>query len=217
MRHLIIGSALLLFVALDVVFVEFSETPSAALVFSVLSYLILLLLSGAAGGFPQRSGFAATEGNAVYLGGLLGPLRGGTLGRVAIAALIPVALLLLLAFIPDLDDPLDPSETVQLGSTFAVFWLLMSLALVGVVLGFLWPKSGALDAVLVGGTVILAQSLLSWAKADASREALQLALYTWMVWVSICLIGAWVGLTLRQIGDADLTGPQSLKQGQSNP
>ena len=217
MRHLIIGSALLLFVALDVIFVEFSETPSAALVFSVLSYLILLLLSGAAGGFPQRSGFAATEGTTVYLGGLLGPLRGGTLGRVAIAALIPVALLLLLAFIPDLDDPLDPSETVQLGSTFAVFWLLMSLALVGVVLGFLWPKSGALDAVLVGGTVILAQSLLGWAKADASREALQLALYTYMVWVSICLIGAWVGLTLRQIGDADLTWPQSLKQGQSNP
>ena len=214
MRHLIIGSALLVFAALDVVFVAFSETPSAALVFSVLSYLILLLLSWAAGGFPQRSGFTATEGNTVYLGSLLGTLRGGTLGRVAIAALVPVVLLLLLAFIPDLDDPLDPSETVQLGSTFAVFWLLMSLALVGAVLGFLWPKSGALDAVLVGGTVILAQCLLSWAKADASREALQLALYTYMVWVSICLIGAWVGLTLRQMGDAGLTGPQSLKQGQ---
>lgn len=216
LRHLIIGSALLVFVALDVVFVEFSETPSAALVFSVLSYLILLLLSGAAGRLPLKSGFAATEGDRDYDGNLLGTVPGGTLGRVAIAALIPVVLLLILAFIPDLDDPLDPSETVQLGSTFAVFWLLMSLALAGAVLGFLWPKSGALDAVLVGGTVILAQSLLSWYKADASREALQLALYTYMVWVSICLIGAWVGLTLRQIDDADQTAPQSLKQGQSN-
>ena len=48
---------------------------------------------------------------------------------------------------------------------------------------------------------MLAQSLLSWIKVDASRDALQLALYTWMVWVSICLIGAWVGLGLRHIGD----------------
>jgi hypothetical protein len=121
--------------------------------------------------------------------------------RTSLAAVIPVVLLLILAYIPDLDDPLDPSETVQLGSTFAVFWLLMSLALVGAVLGFLWPRSGALEAVLVGGLVVLAQSLLSWAKVDAGRGAVQLALYTWMVWVSICLIGAWVGLTLRQIGD----------------
>ena len=172
LRHLIIGSALLVFVALDVVFVEFSEPPSAALVSAVLCYFILLLLSGAAGGFSSGSGAQDAEGNAVYFGSLLGPLRLGTLGRVTMAALIPVVLLLLLAFIPDLDDPLDPSATVQLGSTLAVFWLLMSLALVGTVLGFLWPKSGALDAVLVGGAVILAQSLLSWTKVDASRDAL---------------------------------------------
>lgn len=184
---------------MDVVFVQFAETPSAALVFAVLCYFILLLLSGAAGSFPSGSGPQVSEDNDVYLGSLLGPLRGRTLGRVAAAALIPVVLLLLLAFIPDLDDPLDSSATVQLGSTLAVFWLLMSL--VGAVLGFLRPQSGALEAVLVGGAVILAQSLLSWTKADASKEALQLALYTYMVWVSICLIGAWVGLTLRQISD----------------
>ena len=217
MRHLIIASALMVFVALDVVFVEFSETPSAALVFSVLCYFILLLLSGAAGSFSSGSGSEAPEGNKVFLGNLPGSRRGGTLGRVAAASLIPVVLLLLLAFIPDLDDPLDPNATVQLGSTLAVFWLLMSLALVGAVLGFIWPKSGALDAVLVGGAVVLTQSLLSWTKADASREALQLALYTYMVWVSICLIGAWVGLTLRQISDSGLTGLQSLNQGESNP
>ena len=68
----------------------------------------------------------------------------------------------------------------------------------------------------VGGAVILAQSLLSWTKADASREALQIALYTYMVWVSICLIGAWVGLTLRQVGDTFLPGPESLTPGWSN-
>ena len=213
MRHLIIGSALLLFVALDVVFVEFSETPSAALVFAVLCYFILLLLSGAAGSFSSVSVSQVSEGNGVYVGNLPVRWRGGTICRVATAAVIPVLLLLLLAFIPDFDDPLDPSATVQLGSTLAIFWLLMSLGLVGAVLGFLRPNSGALDAVLVGGAVILAQSLLSWTKADASREALQIALYTYMVWVSICLIGAWVGLTLRQVGDASLPG---LAPGRSN-
>ncbi len=60
----------------------------------------------------------------------------------------------------------------------------------GAVLGFLWPRKGALEAVLVGGLVVLSQSLLSWAKVDASREAIQMALYTWMVWVSVCPIGA---------------------------
>jgi hypothetical protein len=29
----------------------------------------------------------------------------------------------------------------------------------------------------------------------------QLALYTSMVWVSVCLIGAWVGFALRQVSD----------------
>ena len=196
MRHLMIAVALLAFAGLDVIFVEFSDTPAAALTFAVLAYLILLLLSGTAGSFGDK-----LSDYTVYIGPLMGPGRIGFLTKILMAALIPVLLLLVLAFIPDLDDPLDPSETVQLGSTFAVFWLLMSLALVGAVLGFIWPRTGALEAVLVGGLVVLAQSLISWAKVDASRDAVQLALHTWMVWVSICLIGAWVGFTLRQIGD----------------
>jgi len=110
-----------------------------------------------------------------------------------------------------------PGATVQLGSTMVVFWLFISLSLVGALLGFLMPNNGALDAVPLGGAVIIAQSLLSWSKADASRDALQLALYTYIVWVSICLIGAWVGITLRQMSDAHLPKPQSLEPGPSNP
>ena len=212
MRHLIIAVALLVFVGLDVVFVQFSDTPAAALTFAVLAYLILLILSGAAGGFAEETG---NDNGLPRPSG--GAAQWGMSARVLAAALIPVCLLLILAYIPELDDPLDPSETVQLGSTFLVFWLLMSLALVGAVLGFIYPRTGALEAVLVGGTVVLAQSLLSWVRVDASRESVQLALYSWMVWVSVCLIGAWVGLTLRQMGDPDLAGPQRLKQGQSNP
>ena len=217
MRHLIIGSALLMFVALDVIFVQFSETPSAALVFAVLCYFILRLLSGAAGGMATGTAPQDSEGDTLCLGSLLGTLPVGTLGRVAAAALIPISLLLLLAFIPDLDAPMAPGATVQLGSTMVVFWLFISLSLVGALLGFLRPNNGALDAVPLGGAVIIAQSLLSWSKADASRDALQLALYTYIVWVSICLIGAWVGITLRQMSDAHLPKPQSLEPGPSNP
>jgi len=198
-RHLIIAAALLAFAGLDLVFVEFSDTPTAALMFALLSFIILLILSGAAGGYGE-----VPEDNAAFPGQVRGPLGGPGSGivlvRILLAALIPVVLLLLLAYIPDLDDPLNPSATVQLGSTFAVFWLLMSLALAGAVLGFLFPRTGTLEAVLAGGAVVLAQSLLSWAKADAGREAIQLALYTWMVWVTICLIGAWVGFSLRRVG-----------------
>ena len=129
-----------------------SQTPrAAALIFAVLAYLILLILSGAAGGFAEESG----NDN-----GLPSPpgavAQSGMSARVIAAALIPVSLLLILAYIPELGDPLDPSATVQLGSTFAVFWLLMSLALVGAVLGFIYPRTGALEAVLVGGTVVVA-------------------------------------------------------------
>ena len=211
MRHVMIAVALLTFAGLDVIFVEFSDTPSAALTFAVLAYLILLLLSGTAGSFGDKlSDFAG------FFGPVIASSRKVFLTKILMAALIPVVLLLVLAFIPDLDDPLDPSETVQLGSTFAVFWLLMSLALVGAVLGFIWPRTGALEAVLVGGFVVLAQSLISWAKADASRDAVQLALHTWMVWVSICLIGAWVGFTLRQIGDLYLIQPRARTPEQQN-
>lgn len=211
MRHLMIAVALLAFAGLDVIFVEFSDTPSAALTFAVLAYLILLLLSGAAGSFGHY-----VNDYAAFVGPLMGPGRKWFLTKILMAALIPVVLLVVLAFIPDLDDPLDPSETVQLGSTFAVFWLLMSLALVGAVLGFIWPRTGALEAVLVGGLVVLAQSLISWAKVDASREAVQLALHTWMVWVSICLIGAWLGFTLRQIGDFYLFQARAKELEQQN-
>ena len=194
MRHIMIATALLAFAGLDLVFVRFSDTPAAALTFAGLSYAILLLLSGSAGRFWVDPGdYSTVPGRYLEPEMLRFPIR------IPVAASIPIGLLLVLAFIPDLDDPLDPSETVQLGSTFAVFWLLMSLALVGAVLGFLWPKTGALEAVLVGGMVVLAQCLLSLVKVDASRGAVQLALYTWMVWVSISLIGSWVGVTLRQI------------------
>ncbi len=119
MRHLIVAAALLAFAGLDVVFVEFSETSSAALTFAVLSYLILLILSGAAGSLDERESYLA------YLRQLSKPFwaqgRWVFLGRIALAALIPIVLLLLLAYIPDLDDPLDPSATIQLGATFAVF------------------------------------------------------------------------------------------------
>ena len=199
MRHLIIVAALLAFACLDVVFVEFSDTPTAALMFAVLSFIILLILSGAAGGYGN-----GPESNSALPSPPRGPLGGPSnrvaLSRILLAALVPAALLFLLAYIPDLDNPLNPSATVQLGSTFAVFWLLTLLALAGAALGFLFPRTGTLEAVLAGGAVVLAQSLLSWSKADAGRDAVQLALYTWMVWVTICLIGAWVDFTLRQAG-----------------
>ena len=209
MSHLIIAVSLLVFAGLGVVFVKFSETPDAALTFAVLSYLILLVLTGSAGSFMDGS-----ENRANPPGPLLGPNLTAVLARLAVAAFIPLLMLLLLAYIQEIDDPLDPSETFQLGSTFAVFWLLMSLALVGAVLGFLWPRTGALEAVLVGGLVVLSQSLLSWAQVDASRDAIQMALHTWMVWVSICLIGAWVGLSLRHVGDFYLfrTRPGGLER-----
>ena len=134
MGHLMIAVALLAFAGLDLVFVRFSDTPAAALTFAVLSFLILLILSGAAGSFMDGSGNRTIPPRP-----LLGPGLTAVLARLALAAFVPVLLLLLLAYIQELDDPLDPNETVQLGSTITVFWLLMSLALVGAVLGFLWP------------------------------------------------------------------------------
>lgn len=210
MHHLLIAVALLAAVGLNLIFISFSDEPSAALTFSLLSYFIMLLLSGSAGSYvPDMEDFT----------GFLGPLvRNGTQGfvsRLLLAYSVPAVLLLLVAFLADLDDPLAHNATVQLGSTFAVFWLLMSLALVGVVQGFLWPHSGVFQAVIVGGLVVTTQGLLSWAKVDASWQNLQLALYTWMVWVSVCLIGAWVGLLLREVGGfqpggvPEITGEES--------
>ena len=68
---------------------------------------------------------------------------------------------------------------------------------------------------IVGGLVVPIQGLLIWAKVDASCQDLQLALYPWMVWVSVCLIGAWVGLLLREVGGfqpggvPEITGEES--------
>ena len=153
-------------------------------------------MSGSASGFVDEP-----EDYTTFLGPLARRGPHGFLLRLMLAYSVPTALLLSVAFIPDLADLLIPNDTVQLGSAFAVSWLLMSMGLVGAILGFLWPRTGAFQAVLVGGLVVVTQSVLSWAKADASRDSLQLALYTWMVWVSICLIGAWVGLLLRQISN----------------
>ena len=195
MHHLLIAVALLASVGLNLIFVSFSSEPSAALTFALLSYFIMLLLSGSAGSYvPVKEDYTG------FLGPLVQTGVQGFVSRLLLAYSLPAVLLLLVAFIPDLDDPLAPNATVQLGSTFAVFWLLMSLGLVGVVQGFLWLHSGVFQAVIVGGLVVMTQGLLSWSKVNASREDLQLALYTWMVWVSISLIGAWVGLLLREVG-----------------
>lgn len=196
MHHLLIAVALLSLVGLDLIFVSFSGSSSAALTFAFLSYAILLLLSVSAGTMvPPPQG----NGAVLVLLPDPGPLEFAL--RTLLAAVVPVVLLLVLAFMPGQDNAFGPSASVQLGTTFAVFWLLMSLALAGTVLGFLWPRTGAVQAVLAGALVVLVQGLLSWARVDASRETIQLALYTWMVWVSLCLAGAWVGLVLRRISD----------------
>ena len=205
LHHLLIAVALLAAVGLDLIFVTFSGEPSAALTFALLSYFIMLLLSGSAGSYvPDMPDYTT------FLGPLVREGMQGFVSRLLLAYSVPAVLLLLVAFIPSLADPLTPSATVQLGSTLAVFWLLMSLGLVGVVQGFLWPHSGVFQAVIVGGLVVLTQGLLSWAKVDAGREELQLALYTWMVWVSICLIGAWVGLLLREVSGLQPRGTPEL-------
>ena len=199
MHHLLIAVALISLVGLDLIFVNYSDTSSAALTFAVLSYIILLLLSVSAGNLVQPR-----EENGANIALLPEPGPLGFVVRTVLASLAPVVLLLVLAFMPDQDNPFGPSASVQLGTTFAAFWLLMSLALVGTVLGFLWPRTGAGQAVVVGALVVLVQGLLSWARVDASRETIQFALYTWMVWVSLCLVGAWVGLILRRISDVYL-------------
>ncbi len=51
MHHLLIAVALLAAVGLDLIFVTCSDEPSAALTFALLSYFIMLLLSGSAGSY----------------------------------------------------------------------------------------------------------------------------------------------------------------------
>ncbi|MCH8799274.1 MAG: hypothetical protein IH963_00010 [Chloroflexi bacterium] len=189
MHHLLIAVALLSFVVLDLTFVSYSGTPSAALAFAVLSYTTMLLLSSSAGTYAGQSGL---------FNGMAQPRGVPVPVRVVLAAFVPVALLLILAYLQELDSLIEPREFVRLGSTFVVFWLLSALALVGAFLGFFWPRTGPLESVLVGGIVVFAQSLLSHATVQASREVLQLSLYTWMVWITVCLVGAWAGMVMRQ-------------------
>jgi hypothetical protein len=108
-------------------------------------------------------------------------------------------MLLAVAYLPKLGNPVRPGETIVLGTSFAKCWLFMALGLAGAVLGFLWPRNRGSEALVVGGLVVLAQSLLSWAKVGSGRDALQLQLNTWMARVSGGLIGSGSGLTMRQI------------------
>ena len=189
MHHLLIAVALFSFVVLDLTFIYYSGTPSAALAFAIISYTCMLLLSSSAGNYAGQSGL---------FNGMAQPRGVPIPARLVLAAFVPVALLLILAYLQELDGLIGPREIVRLGSTFAVFGLLSSLALVGAFLGFFWPRTGPLESVVVGGIVVLAQSLLSHATVDAGRETIQLSLHTWMVWITVCLVGAWAGIVMRQ-------------------
>lgn len=189
MHHLLIAVAIFSFVSLDLVFVTYSDTPSAALVFGILSYSSMLLLSASAGTYAGQSG----------LFNALAQPKGAPLpARIVLAAAVPVALLFTMAYLQEVDSLVEPREIVRLGTTLAVFWLLAALALAGAFLGFFWPRTGPLESVVVGGLTVLAQGFFSHTTVDAGREAIQLSLYTWMVWITVCLAGAWAGMVMRQ-------------------
>ncbi|MFQ6027023.1 MAG: hypothetical protein ACE5Q6_05980 [Dehalococcoidia bacterium] len=196
MRHLMILIALLAVAGLDLIFVTYSPTAPSALTFAVLAFLILLLLSVSAG--SQAKSTADFTG---FLRPWLSMGFSGFLVRLGVGTLIPLVFLLAASFVPDIDGPL---EAVELGRTLSIFWLVATLALVGAALAFLSPRTGIFEAVLVGGLIVLARSVISWVKVDADREVLQLALFGQMIWPSMCLIGAWVGLALREITDCHL-------------
>ena len=46
-------------------------------------------------------------------------------------------MLLAVAYLPKLGNPVRPGETIVLGTSFAICWLFMALGLAGAVLGFL--------------------------------------------------------------------------------
>ena len=196
MRHLIILVALLAVAGLDLIFVSFSPTAQSALTFAVLAFLIMLLLGVTAGSQAK---------SAVDFTGFMGPWVGrgvaGFLTRLGLGLLIPLALLLVFFLVPSLNLPV---ETVDLIRNLSVFWMVTTLALAGAALAFFWPRNGIFEAVLVGGLIITASSLISWLKTDAGREQMQLALFGQMLWPSVCLIGAWVGLGLREITECHL-------------
>jgi hypothetical protein len=196
--HLIIAAALLIFVALDLVFVSFSNTPDAALTFAVIAFLILALMSASAGSFTAEP----DESEHLLRWVLPDPL--GSLKRVVLAWALPASLVVAVAFVPSLSGARSVNPTVQLGSVLAVFWLLGSIGLTGAVLGFLWPRTGLFESVIVGGLLVGFQVFLTWARLDLSRYELQFGLFNLMVWVSLCLLGAWVGTVLRQVAEVHL-------------
>ena len=118
MQHVLIGVALLSFLVLDLVFVSYSDTSSAALAFGLLSYTTLLLLSAWAGTLTNPAADYENPLESLGVPGILRPV---------LAAVIPVALLLILAFLREMDSLIDHREAVSLGSTFTVFWLLTAL------------------------------------------------------------------------------------------
>jgi hypothetical protein len=194
-----IAVALVAVLGLDLVFIHYSGTTVAALTFAVLGFTILLLLSATAGSFVPEY-----EDQTPSLGAALGSGPVAVVARVLLASCIPVLLMLAVVYIPDLDRSLVPSQGIRLGATAATFGLLASLPLAGAVLGFLWPRKGSFESVLVGGLVIADYAMLSWGTLGVDRETLQLALYDLMVWPVLSLIGAWVGMTLRQVSEAQL-------------
>ena len=201
MRHLMIAIALLSVLGLDVVFIHFSGTASAAVTFALLGFTILLLLSGTAGTFaaPNDEADLFSEQGPVLRRGVL-----SMIGRVLLGACLPVLMMLAVVYIPQLDRSLVPSQAIRLGATFATFFLLASLSLAGVVLGLLRPRTGAFEAVLVGGMAVLDYALLGWANMGLDGAAIQLALFDLMLWPVLALVGAWLGLFLRQVIQAQL-------------
>jgi hypothetical protein len=193
--------AILAVVGLDAVFIHYSGTGAAALTFAVLGFLILLLLSATAGSFVPR------DEDQVALqdpGFMLGHGWTGMMARVLLGASIPVLLMLVVVYLPDLDRSLVPSQAIRLGGTAATFGVLACLPLVGAVLGFLRPRTGAVEGVLVGGVTLADYALISWGTMGVTGATLQLALYDLMLWPVLALVGAWVGLSLRQMVQTQL-------------
>lgn len=201
MRHLMIALALLAVLGLDVVFIHFSGTATAAVTFAMLGFLILLLFSSTAGSFAAQEGDQDLLPEQVPI---MGPGLVDMAGRVLLGACLPVLLMLAVVYIPQLDRSLVPSQAIRLGTTAATFSLLVSLPLAGVVLGFLRPRSGALEAVLVGGVALADYGLLGWATLGMDGDSIRLALFDLMLWPMLALVGAWLGMFLRQVLQAQL-------------
>ena len=141
---------------MDVVFVNFSNTPTAALAFGIISFLILALVAILAGGFGVD-----LEAESIPLIAWLLPNPLGSLVRTLAAAAAPTILVVVFTFLPDLEDLIANIHALQITMVFSLFWIMASLALVGVVLGFIWPRTGLFEAVLAGTLVVLMQGLVT--------------------------------------------------------